>query len=69
MQSTPRIAGGRVPLVIHLLAPNKRPVQVTQDLESFWLRHYPDLRKTLSRRYPKHLWPEDPLRAAPPKKR
>lgn len=69
LRSTPRIAAGRVPLVIHLLAPNKRPVQVTQDLESFWLRHYPDLRKALSRRYPKHSWPEDPLRASPPDKR
>lgn len=66
---TPRIAAGRVPLVVHLLAPNRRPVQVTQDLESFWKRHYPELRKTLSRRYPKHSWPDDPMRADPPRKR
>jgi ATP-dependent helicase HrpB len=49
-----------VPLVIHLLAPNRRAVQVTTDLAGFWERHYPSLRKELSRRYPKHKWPEDP---------
>lgn len=68
-RSTPRIVKARVPLVVHLLAPNRRPVQVTQDLESFWLRHYPELRKMLSRRYPKHSWPEDPLKADPHLKR
>ncbi len=56
----PAIADGRVPLVLHLLAPNQRPVQVTQDLPGFWVRHYPALRKELSRRYPRHAWPEDP---------
>jgi ATP-dependent helicase HrpB len=56
----PRIAGGRVPLVLHLLAPNRRAVQVTTDLAGFWTRHYPEIRKQLSRRYPKHRWPEDP---------
>lgn len=68
-RATPRILGGRVPLVVHLLAPNRRPVQVTQDLESFWMRHYPELRKMLSRRYPKHSWPDDPLKADPTLKR
>jgi ATP-dependent helicase HrpB len=58
MVKTPAIAKGRIPLVVHLLAPNGRDVQVTQDLAGFWERHYPGLRKQLSRRYPKHSWPE-----------
>lgn len=61
MTKTPFIAEGRVPLVLHLLAPNQRPVQVTSDLAGFWQRHYPQIRRELSRRYPKHAWPEDPL--------
>jgi len=56
----PTIGDGKVPLVIHLLAPNQRPVQVTTDLPGFWIKHYPALRKQLMRRYPKHQWPEDP---------
>jgi ATP-dependent RNA helicase HrpB len=56
----PAVADGRVPLVLHLLAPNQRAVQVTQDLPGFWVNHYPALRKQLMRRYPKHAWPEDP---------
>jgi ATP-dependent helicase HrpB len=55
-----------VPLVIHLLAPNQRAVQVTQDLAGFWERHYPAIRRELARKYPKHAWPEDPLAARPP---
>jgi ATP-dependent helicase HrpB len=62
---TPRIAGGRVPIVLHLLGPNYRPVQVTNDLQSFWMRTYPQVRKDLRARYPKHSWPEDPLTAKP----
>jgi ATP-dependent helicase HrpB len=58
----PTLAQGRVAAVLHLLAPNQRPVQVTSDLAGFWQRHYPALRKELGRRYPKHAWPEDPLR-------
>ncbi len=58
MKTTPAICAGRLPLTIHLLAPNRRPVQVTQDLAGFWERHYPDLRRQLQRRYPKHRWPE-----------
>lgn len=58
--------GGRVPLVLHLLAPNQRAVQVSQDLAGFWERHYPSIRRELMRRYPRHFWPEDPLTAAPP---
>jgi len=60
MRETPRIANGKVALVVHLLAPNQRPVQTTTDLAGFWQRLYPQLRRQLSRRYPKHAWPEDP---------
>ena len=56
----PKIADGRTALVLHLLAPNQRPVQITQDLAGFWERTYPQVRRELSRRYPKHSWPEDP---------
>jgi ATP-dependent helicase HrpB len=66
MADGPRVAGGRVPLVLHLLAPNQRAVQVTTDLSGFWARHYPALRRELGRRYPRHAWPEDPRTAAPP---
>ena len=59
----PRVADGRVPLVLHLLAPNRRAVQVTTDLAGFWARHYPDLRRSLMRRYARHAWPEDPTSA------
>jgi ATP-dependent helicase HrpB len=62
MREGPRVAGGRVPLVLRLLAPNQRPVQVTTDLAGFWERHYPALRRELGRRYPRHAWPEDPTR-------
>jgi ATP-dependent helicase HrpB len=61
MREGPRVAGGRVALVLHLLAPNQRPVQVTTDLAGFWERHYPQVRRELSRRYPRHAWPENPL--------
>jgi ATP-dependent helicase HrpB len=57
MRETPRIAYGKVPLVVRLLAPNQRPVQMTSDLAGFWERLYPQVRKELSRRYPKHKWP------------
>jgi len=60
MRETPRIANGKVPLVVHLLAPNQRPVQTTTDLAGFWQRLYPQVRRELSRRYPKHAWPENP---------
>ncbi|HVW07514.1 MAG TPA: ATP-dependent helicase HrpB [Bryobacteraceae bacterium] len=60
MTESPRVANGKVPLVIHLLAPNRRPVQTTTDLAGFWLRLYPQVRRELSRRYPKHAWPESP---------
>jgi ATP-dependent helicase HrpB len=60
LHDTPRIANGTVPLVVHLLAPNQRPVQTTTDLAGFWQRLYPQVRRELSRRYPKHAWPENP---------
>jgi ATP-dependent helicase HrpB len=60
MKQTPTVARGAVPLVVELLAPNQRPVQVTTDLVSFWKNLYPQVRKELSRRYPRHAWPEKP---------
>ncbi|MFT5527460.1 MAG: ATP-dependent helicase HrpB [Pirellulaceae bacterium] len=62
---TPRIGFGRIPILLHLLAPNFRPQQVTDDLASFWTNTYQVVRKELRRRYPKHSWPEDPLTAQP----
>ncbi len=61
MSETPAVARGAVPLVLRLLAPNRRPVQTTSDLAGFWQRLYPQVRKELARRYPKHAWPQDPL--------
>jgi ATP-dependent helicase HrpB len=66
MHEGPRVADGQVALTLHLLAPNQRAVQVTQDLAGFWQRHYPGVRKELMRRYPKHDWPEDGAHATPP---
>ena len=63
LTETPRVAGGRVKVLLHLLAPNHRPQQVTDDLASFWANAYQQLRKELRGRYPKHSWPEDPLTA------
>lgn len=60
MRETPRIGRDGTPLVVHLLAPNQRPVQTTTDLAGFWQRLYPQIRRELSRRYPKHPWPETP---------
>lgn len=63
---TPRLCAARLPVQVHLLAPNRRAVQITQDLEGFWERHYPELRRQLMRRYPKHSFPEDGRTAKPP---
>ncbi len=63
LERTPAVAGGQVPVLLHLLAPNMRPQQITRDLESFWRNTYPQVRKDLRGRYPKHAWPEDPLSA------
>ena len=65
LRETPRVAGGRVRVLLHLLAPNYRPQQVTDDLASFWANTYPQVRKELRARYPRHAWPEDPLAAVP----
>lgn len=67
MAEGPRIAKGRVPLTLHLNAPNGRAVQVTTDLAGFWERHYPTIRRELMRRYPRHPWPEDGRTAEPPR--
>ncbi len=62
---TPRVARGRVPVLLQILGPNHRPVQVTDDLRSFWATTYFQVRKDLRGRYPKHSWPDDPLAALP----
>ncbi len=66
---SPRLMDGRIPLTFHLLSPAQRPVQVTQDLASFWTSSYFDVRKDLKGRYPKHPWPENPLSAEPTRRR
>ncbi len=68
LEKTPKVANGRVAVKMELLAPNMRPVQVTQDLESFWARAYVEVRKDMRARYPRHAWPEDG-RTAPPQRR
>lgn len=65
LADTPRVADGKIPVTLHLLSPAKRPIQVTQDLKGFWERTYPEVKKELKGRYPKHPWPDDPWSAPP----
>lgn len=65
LADTPRVGGGRVPVTLHLLSPAGRPIQVTQDLQGFWERTYPEVKKELKGRYPRHPWPDDPWTATP----
>ncbi|MEY2113985.1 ATP-dependent helicase HrpB [Rhodanobacter sp. FW106-PBR-R2A-1-13] len=65
LADTPRVAGGRVAVTLHLLSPAGRPIQVTQDLKGFWERTYPEVKKELKGRYPRHPWPDDPWSATP----
>ncbi|PKN20089.1 MAG: ATP-dependent helicase HrpB [Deltaproteobacteria bacterium HGW-Deltaproteobacteria-6] len=65
LADTPAIAGGRIKLLLHLLSPARRPVQITRDLKAFWNTGYPQVKKELKGRYPKHPWPDDPWNALP----
>jgi ATP-dependent helicase HrpB len=65
LSDTPSVAGGKVKLLLHLLSPAGRPVQVTRDLRNFWERGYPEVKRELKGRYPKHPWPDDPWNAVP----
>ncbi len=68
LADTPSVAGGRVKVLLHLLSPAGRPVQVTQDLRNFWNAVYPEVKKDLKGRYPRHPWPDDPWNAVPTKR-
>ena len=68
LSDTPTVAGGRVPVTLHLLSPARRPVAVTRDLKSFWANVYPQVRGEMRGRYPRHIWPENPLDATPVKR-
>ncbi|MDH3349345.1 MAG: ATP-dependent helicase HrpB, partial [Desulfobulbaceae bacterium] len=63
LQETPTVCGGQVPVLLHLLSPARRPIQITSDLAGFWERSYPEVKKELKGRYPKHYWPDNPLEA------
>jgi len=63
LKDTPAVAGGRIPVTLHLLSPAQRPIAVTADLKSFWANVYPQVRGEMRGRYPRHIWPENPLEA------
>jgi ATP-dependent helicase HrpB len=65
LKTTPTVFGGKVPIIVHLLSPAGRPIQITRDLTGFWQRTYGEVKKELKGRYPKHFWPDDPLTAQP----
>jgi ATP-dependent helicase HrpB len=65
LTQTPTVNEGRNRVALHLLSPARRPIQVTQDLAGFWARTYPEVKKELKGRYPRHPWPDDPLTAPP----
>ena len=68
LRDTPAVAGGRMPLTLHLLSPARRPLAVTRDLKSFWANIYPQVRGEMRGEYPRHIWPENPLEATPTKR-
>jgi len=68
LADTPAIADGKIKLLLHLLSPARRPVQITRDLQQFWSTGYPQVKKELKGRYPKHPWPDDPWNAVPTRK-
>ncbi len=69
LSATPSIAAGKLPLLLKLLSPAGRPVQITRDLVSFWAKGYHEVKKDLKGRYPKHYWPDDPYTAEPTRRR
>jgi ATP-dependent helicase HrpB len=69
LSETPSVAAGKLPLLLKLLSPAGRPVQITRDLVSFWARGYHEVKKDLKGRYPKHYWPDDPYTAEPTRRR
>ena len=69
LRETPSVAAGKLPLLLKLLSPARRPVQITRDLVSFWARGYHEVKKDLKGRYPKHYWPDDPYTAEPTRRR
>ena len=68
LADTPVIAGGRIKLLLQLLSPARRPVSITRDLKQFWNTGYPQVKKELKGRYPRHPWPDDPWNAVPTRK-